>query len=324
MVARTYVTLRPNYSNNIMPSRKKKSKAKGRKPAVGKGGMKAEENLSVNEEQEKGTLNSEMRRLKIGEPRGEQQGDEDDALLEQAIILAEQEMKVKGKENCTHGYNPSSIFQARYCEDFVKKFLESYYSATRGDSRLDGLNSVIDAFGTTITTSTVTTYASRNKSNKECISSCCLAKGTKFILDGKSDDAPRLCAVLASYMKRADEGELPDFQKIMELLDADEHTLVQFFRKQIPCSCLDEKYKQVKSITKMGICYNEGCPLPGKMAVRSKMFRCTGCLNYRYVSYCSRECQEAHWPRHKEFCGKTTQEIAAFLTSCACRDDAQE
>jgi hypothetical protein len=47
------------------------------------------------------------------------------------------------------------------------------------------------------------------------------------------------------------------------------------------------------------------------MAVRSKMFQCTGCCDGYNVSYCSRECQEAHWPYHKKFCGKTVQEIAA-------------
>ena len=300
-----------------MPSRKKKSKAKGRKPAAGKGGMKAEENVSVNEEQKKVTLNSEMQRLKIGEPRGEQQGDEDDALLEQAIKLAaveEQEMKVKGKENCTHGYNPSSTFQARYCEDFFKTFMESYCSSTRGNSQDDRLKSFILAVEAAVTTLTITANISRNKSSAASINPFCVAEGTKFILDGKSDDA-RLCGALALYMKKPREDELPDIQKIFELLDGDEHTLVQFFRKRIPCLCLDAKYKEVKSITKMGICCNPECPLPGKMAVRSKMFRCTGCLNDQYYSYCSRECQEVHWPYHKIICGKTVHEVRAELRS---------
>ena len=100
-----------------MPSRKKKSKAKGRKPAAGKGVVKVEENNVTAE----GTLNSEMQRLKISKREA---GDEDDALLEEAIKLAaveEQEMKVKEKENCTHGYNPS-IFQKEFCEDYFKKY----------------------------------------------------------------------------------------------------------------------------------------------------------------------------------------------------------
>ena len=300
-----------------MPSRKKKSKAKGRKAAAGKGGAKGADNEVANEEQKKGTLDSEMQRLKIDK---QQAGDEDDALLEEAIKLAaveEQEMKEKEKENCTHGYNPSSIFQARFCEDFLKTFTESFHSAlTLRLSEDDGiyapLNSVIDAFRTASNALYDTTGALRNRSNAECINLCCLAEGTKFILDGKIDDA-RLCAVLALVMKTIIKVDsIPDRQKIIEVIDGDQHTLVQFFRKQIPCSCLDEKYKEVKSITKMGICLYEDCPLPGNMAVRSKMLRCTGCQkNGRNVNYCSRECQEAHWPEHKKYCGLTTQEIAA-------------
>ncbi len=112
-----------------MPSRKKKSKAKGRKSTAGKGGAKGVDNVVANEEQKKTPLDSEMQRLRIDK---QQAGDEDDALLEEAIKLAaveEQEMKEKEKENCTHDYNPSSIFQARFCEDFLKTFTESYHSA---------------------------------------------------------------------------------------------------------------------------------------------------------------------------------------------------
>ena len=289
-----------------MPSKKKKkkSKAKGRRPATGKGGAnKAADNASVNEVQKKGTLSSEMQRLKIDE----------DALLEEAIKLAaveEQEMKEKEKENCSHGYNPSSRFQARFCEDFMKIFMESFYSARRGNKPLERLSSVNAAFSTAIdrSHSANTTNISRNRSNFECVNPFCLAEGTKNILDGKSDDA-RVCAVLALYMNFTDctADEFPDLQKMLELIDGDEHTLVQFFRKQIPCSCLDEKYKEVKSITKMGVCYNEECPLPDRRAIHSSMLQCTGCLD---ISYCSRECQEADWPKHKIVCGKTSQEVA--------------
>jgi hypothetical protein len=294
-----------------MPSRKKKSKAKGRKPAAGEGGMKAEENVTANVEQ-KGTLNSEMQRLKIGE----QQGDDDDALLEEAIKLAaveKQEIEEKEKENCTHGYNPSSKFQARYCEDLLKTFKESYYASTRGSRYADRLNSAFDAFDNAFNNAmSMSTSAKQRKSDAKYANPCCLAEGTKFILDGKSDDA-RVCAILTIFVKSTIDPErelVPDRQKLLELLgDIDEHTLVQFFRKQIPCSCLDEKYKEVKSIPKMGICYNDNCPLPGHMAVRSKMMRCIRCRN---INYCSRECQEADWPHHKDDCGKSDQELAAI------------
>jgi hypothetical protein len=302
-----------------MPS-KKKSKAKGRKPAADKGGVKkAADNVTANEQKQKGTLNSEMQRLKIGGEKDDK--DDEEAMLEEAIKLAaveEQQMKVKEKENCTHGYNPSSTSEARFCQDFMKTFMESYYNHTstrEGNNQLDKLDSAFHAFTTAITSS-MTTNASRNSSNieriKQCINPYSLAEGTKlFILDGNYDEA-RLCAVLALRTNNAAADVFGDGQKMLELIDADEHTLVQFFRKQIPCSCLDEKYKEVKSITKMGICYNPECPLPDRKAVRSSMLRCTGCQNSRNVNYCSRECQEADWHVHKQYCGKTYQEIRAM------------
>ena len=92
---------------------------------------------------------------------------------------------------------------------------------------------------------------------------------------------------------------LCDWGKMAELYHGDDHTLVNFFRKRIPCKCLDSKYEEVKSIKKIGFCLNPKCSLPGKKTERSKMLYCTQCRN---ANYCSRECQVAHWPFHKEFC----------------------
>lgn len=47
------------------------------------------------------------------------------------------------------------------------------------------------------------------------------------------------------------------------------------FEEVIPCSCLDEKYKKVKSITKMGICCNQLCSLSQYLVERKKMLYCT-------------------------------------------------
>lgn len=80
--------------------------------------------------------------------------------------------------------------------------------------------------------------------------------------------------------------------------DPDQHTLVKYLRENIPCSCLDEKYKQVKSITKMGNCFNKDCPKGGKVK-RSTMLFCTRC---RLVNYCSSACQKANWQVHKVDC----------------------
>ena len=94
--------------------------------------------------------------------------------------------------------------------------------------------------------------------------------------------------------------------KMNELYDADEHTLVIFFRKRIPCKCLDEKYEVVKSIAKVGLCANPKCSLPDRKAARNKMY-CTQC---RLENYCSRECQVADWKIHKEYCQVAASALA--------------
>eukprot|EP00984_Skeletonema_dohrnii_P021610 scaffold10847_cov72-Skeletonema_dohrnii-CCMP3373.AAC.2 len=95
--------------------------------------------------------------------------------------------------------------------------------------------------------------------------------------------------------------------KMCELFVADEHTLISYLKHRIPCRCLDEIYKQVKSTKKMGLCFNENCCHPDGMVERSSLLNCTRC---RFANYCSRECQVADWPRHKkEECNGIAKEI---------------
>ena len=281
-----------------MPSKRKKSKAKGRK-AVGKGYT----GVVVNEQKQVETLDSHMQRLRIAGKQEDNDNDEE-ALLEEAIKLAadeEKEIAEKKKENCGHGYNPSSPYEDHFCQDFMDHFMTCFINFSEGDTISEAFHSVAAKIS--------------NSPNIECIKSCFFADGTKLILDGNYDDA-RLHATLAKcfVMVRGRISSLhhspavaADVVKMMELLDADERTLVQFFQKQIPCSCLDEKYKEVKAITKMGICINEDCPLPDRRAIRSKMLCCTRC---NIAHYCSRKCQKDNWSRHKNWCGESDAEIS--------------
>jgi hypothetical protein len=262
-----------------MPS-KKRSKGKGKK-AAGK--------RSVDDEQQQETLDSQMQWPQI---EGKQQADDDeDALLEEAIKLAAAEKKdieEKERANCKHGYNLSS-FQERLLEDFMDAFMTSCNDKPPSGGEI--MDYLYEAF-----VSTDQKHANQMLKNVEAIQLSRLADGTKFILDGNYTDA-RIAAVVFSYLLELTG--TPSVAQLRELCSADEHTLVQFFRKKIPCSCLDEKYKEVKSITKMGICWNDECPLPDRRAVRSKMVYCIQC---RRINYCSRECQKIHWPLHKGVC----------------------
>ena len=126
--------------------------------------------------------------------------------------------------------------------------------------------------------------------------------GTKHVILGDYAEA-RNTAYLANSFEQfigfIQNGWVPNLTTCKELLQADEHSLVRFFQKRIPCDCLDEKYANVKCIPKMGLCDNVKCGLTGRIAVRSEMLCCSRC---KKANYCSTKCQEKDWKRHKEWC----------------------
>ena len=71
--------------------------------------------------------------------------------------------------------------------------------------------------------------------------------------------------------------------------------VIMFVSKRIPCSCLSQLREKTKQSAKMDCCHT--CAYED---VQERFFRCAGC---RKVSYCSRECQKAHWhSEHKQEC----------------------
>ena len=157
-------------------------------------------------------------------------------------------------------------------------------------------------------------YPEVYSSKMETVISILLSNGTQRILDG-NNNAAIYYATLAFYFEEWIAINLRktkatfSLTKVLELNDADEHTLVSYYRKRNSCSCLDEKYKEVKSVKKMGFCCNPSCTHPGRVVERSTMFSCTRCCS---VNYCSVECQKASWKEHREVCGKIGKKKAAF------------
>ena len=141
-----------------------------------------------------------------------------------------------------------------------------------------------------------------------------LCDGTQAVLEGNYKHA-RDCATIVRFLEQhiavalKQTQALVNWPKIRECFRADLHTLVQFFGRRIPCSCLDEKYQEMKHITKVGHCYNLQCSIPDEEVERCKTKYCSRCRN---AAYCSRECQEAHWPRHKADCDRFAAIIAEF------------
>jgi len=296
-----------------MPSTKKAT-GKARKAAKAKKDNGAR--VSAGNE-EKNDLDSLMQRLRISN----ENPDDEDALLEEAIRLAEAEKgeieaaakneKVESTVKCfdstvpcSHGFVMSTKWFV--CGAFVESFMVQFNAGCDATSSLfDGFDNVYEK--------TKTKYADvwNDATMLESVISFLLSTGTDLILEGKNARFHAMNAIFLEHWGKNKVHNTPpqptlnwgnklaEWSKLTELLRSDDHTLVSFFRKRIPCKCLDQKYKAVKSITKMGICWNPCCSLPGRKAERSKMFYCTQCVS---VNYCSRECQEANWPMHKHAC----------------------
>ena len=267
-----------------MPSRKRtKGKArKAAKEAKAKEAAKEEEEesqtvveASASQRQSRSSLEAQMQRLRI----------------KTATSLSK----------CSHGRPPLSPGEEKICQDFINAFFAEFISQ---DILGEGFFTAYEA--------TKDEYADVYSSELGTVISILLCNGTQRILQGDNRKAA-FCATLACYFEDYvavvhKTKAISNWSKVVELYDADDHTLVSYYRKRIPCACLDEKYKEVKSVKKMGVCYNLTCSQPGRMKERSKMFSCTRC---GVANYCSVECQRADWKIHKKNCDSIVEESAA-------------
>ena len=232
---------------------------------------------------------------------------DEDALLEEAINLAAAERKEldttakNDVERCDHGFSPWP--KGHICTGFVRAFVREFSASNRSN--------VIDRFADAReATSTKYDEVWFYQDMMELVISHFLAEGASAILE-ENDDLARQSATFAILCETwrdtitCNNDLFRKWGKIEELSSdaCDEHTLVSFFRKRVPCKCLDKKYKEVKSIVKTGLCMNLDCSLPGRKVEASKLMHCEQC---QMMQYCSIECQKQAWPKHKEQCVEIT------------------
>ena len=204
---------------------------------------------------------------------------------------------------CSHGCPPLSPYEEEIFEGFINAFIATFRSVEKVGPAL------VIAHHTTSDK-----YADVYDTKLDTVISILLSGGTQCILDGNNETAQR-DAMLACYFENYAAVCLRNTQatsnmtKMPDLNGADDHTLVSYYKKRIPCDCLDKKYKEVKSVTKMGHCFNPSCSLPDRKVERSKMFSCSRCGE---VNYCSVACQKANWKDHKQICSRIVQSYPAF------------
>ena len=200
---------------------------------------------------------------------------------------------------CKHGADPLSLssrdnISLQFAATLEKSFLKAaakigddvctcyeLVSEAKNDAAMDGFAEVW-----------------HDSAKMETVMSYLLCDGAQEILDGNYSLA-RLIATITRYLQKETMFEFNWTIKMEDTYHADLHTLVKFFRKRIPCSCLDEKYKEVKRITKVSCCNNPECSIPNWKVERSKTMCCSRC---RCAIYCSRKCQVANWTKHKPIC----------------------
>mmetsp|Transcript_27764 Transcript_27764/g.41797 ORF Transcript_27764/g.41797 Transcript_27764/m.41797 type:complete len:297 (+) Transcript_27764:51-941(+) len=230
-------------------------------------------------------------------------------------------------ECCFHGYIPPA--EEDLCHQFICDFVSKFNSTMQYCAEIDlGLPGIDTAVYGNVPRSLFMAFYDEEKKygnylwkdskNIKLLIAHFLARGTQAILNGNINGA-RACAAVACRFDdllavnvASQEHKPAHSHKIQELYMADIHTLVKYLKNLIPCKCLDIKYKEVKSTTKMGICNNHNCNKPNRRVERSTMLYCARCRN---ANYCSRECQVADWPFHKErSCGKDVADILNEMT----------
>jgi hypothetical protein len=200
--------------------------------------------------------------------------------------------------SCRHGLDLLSDLSSE--EELIKTITNEFTAILEKYSN----NAVawIDIVQTAFLTANITALELTSCGSTSGIVSFLLASGTQHLLDGNISSA-RDCAFIAHtyeqyiqvYVEKT--RAFVNTAKMVETYLADDHTLVSVFHKRIGCSCLYEKYMKVKSIPKMGLCFNTFC---SKTLLERQTTKC--CSRCRVETYCSSDCQSDHWKYHKVVC----------------------
>ena len=187
---------------------------------------------------------------------------------------------------CTHGWNPSEYPHGHECHMFIEAGLESLQN--KGMFAKNMYSQKYQKIWS-------------NSDRLNWMVSALIAIGTELVLQG----APVSCLgleviahseTLNQYLLAKVHKIQPamNCSRILDLQHADMLRSVSYMKKRIPCSCLDAKYKEVKSLPKKSVC--------SKCAKKVGLSSLMSCESCRKAHYCSKACQEGEWKFHKVEC----------------------
>ena len=146
-----------------------------------------------------------------------------------------------------------------------------------------------------------------NESDRKLAIDILLSIGTNMMLREGSDMSGPGCVaqaiVVLEHYNDSDDIDLVVHKravlsswKDVSIISSERRDTLKFLRKRTTCKCLKKMHLEArKTIPKMGLCWN--CK---EEKNRVSLSVCSKCM---VIQYCSRECQVAAWPGHKEFCG---------------------
>eukprot|EP00985_Skeletonema_marinoi_P018061 scaffold10022_cov156-Skeletonema_marinoi.AAC.18 len=282
---------------------RKRNQGKARKAAKAKAREEAEKTMTSGQEQPLGA----------GEAAEEERGHNNNDLMTNGQLqsLAAQIQQLQDTTiTCDHGFEETDIKVRAICSKFVTAFKDAFYDVIEDGG--GGAEISICLLGATKATTGEFAEVWNDSTKMDFVISFLLSHGTQYVLEENHNYA-RHGAIFARFFEQYAAVQFKQTQAIINWSkifvlnpEVDEHTLVKLFWKRIPCKCLDKIYEQVKSVTKMGFCCNPQCSYEVE---RSNTMYCSRC---RCATYCSRECQEVDWSRHKKSCNEDAAERAEF------------
>jgi len=211
---------------------------------------------------------------------------------------------------CNHGGDAHNI--PTLCRQFVATFFACLLSLGKGLTYTNNslVNTVITALSSTYNNFPETLH---NENYRDTVKKNLVSNGAYYLLEENEENSSPSRLPLAFAMAvmlidsydpsspvpagTFDTRDAKNYLRNSDILNGCKRSLVKYFVNKTPCKCLDELYSQVRSTkSKMSSCFN--C---GQKKQRSNMFICTGCER---GMYCSKACQIAHVPEHKDDCKK--------------------